>query len=57
MVAMNSDEFARLDTNKDGQLSRIELPKAHALAAHFDMLDADNNGTLSADDFANGSEM
>lgn len=57
MAAMSAAEFARLDTNKDGQLSRSELPKEHKLVAHFGMLDTDKNGTLSAAEFAQGSRM
>lgn len=50
-------EFARLDANHDGQLSRAELPRGHRLALHFGMLDADRNGTLSAAEFAQGRGM
>ena len=57
MAAMSAEEFARLDADKNGQLSRAELPQAHRLTVHFDMLDADKNGTLSAAEFAEGNRM
>lgn len=43
---MAADEFAALDKNKDGKLSKAEVPASSSLAAHFDMLDADRNGSL-----------
>jgi Ca2+-binding EF-hand superfamily protein len=55
-------EFARVDTNKDGQMSRAEIEvfqKAAAVRmiaersqAVFAKLDADHNGQLSAAEFA-----
>lgn len=57
MAAMSAAEFGRLDADKNGQLSRAELPKDHKLAAHFGMLDTDKTGTLSAAEFAQGSGM
>jgi Ca2+-binding EF-hand superfamily protein len=55
-------EFARVDTNKDGQMSRAEIEtfqKAAAVRliaarsqAVFAKLDADHNGQLSATEFA-----
>jgi Ca2+-binding EF-hand superfamily protein len=54
---MSAEEFAKLDADKNGQLSRSELPKEHKFAAHFDMLDTDKNGTLSAAEFAKGHGM
>lgn len=57
MAAMSAEEFAKLDADKNGQLSRSELPKEHKFAAHFDMLDTDKNGTLSAAEFAKGHGM
>ena len=49
-------EFAVLDANKDGKLSKAELAK-HKLGPHFGMLDADKNGTLSPTEFAAGKAM
>lgn len=49
-------EFATLDANKDGKLSKAELSK-HKLGPHFDMLDADKSGTLSPTEFAAGKSM
>ena len=41
-----STTFQKLDSNKDGKLSKAEMAK-HPMAAHFAMLDADKNGYLS----------
>ena len=41
-----SGAFAKLDANKDGKLSKVEMAK-HPMAAHFPMLDTDKNGYLS----------
>jgi hypothetical protein len=49
-------EFAALDANKDGKLSKAELAK-HKLGPHFGMLDADKNGVLSPTEFAAGKAM
>lgn len=49
-------EFAALDANKDGKLSKAELAK-HKLGPHFGMLDADKNGTLRPTEFAAGKAM
>jgi hypothetical protein len=51
-----SDEFATLDANKDGALTKAEIAK-HRLAPHFGMLDGDRNGSLSAGEFAAGRDM
>ncbi|ODU52307.1 MAG: hypothetical protein ABS98_04260 [Lysobacteraceae bacterium SCN 69-48] len=51
-----SDEFTKLDTDKDGSLSKAELAK-HRLAPHFGMLDADRNGRLSKAEFDAGKGM
>ena len=55
-------EFARVDTNKDGQMSRTEIESfqrasatrmmATRNAAIFKALDADKNGSLTAAEFA-----
>lgn len=39
-------DFAKLDANRDGKLSKAEMA-AHPMAAHFQMLDTDKNGYLS----------
>lgn len=57
MAAMSAEEFAKLDADKNDQLTRTELPTEHKLTAHFDMLDTDKNGTLSAAEFAKGNSM
>lgn len=49
---MAADEFASLDKNRDGKLSKAEIPAGHPLAAHFGMLDANKDGTLSKAEFA-----
>ncbi|HYG07099.1 MAG TPA: hypothetical protein VD865_11940 [Stenotrophomonas sp.] len=51
-----SDEFNKLDANKDAALSREELAK-HRLGAHFAMLDADRSGKLDAAEFAAARDM
>src|SRR5690606_5330565 len=35
---MAAEEFAKLDKNKDGKLSKAEIPAQHPMYAHFDML-------------------
>lgn len=50
-------EFAKLDANHDGKLSKTELPAKHPLAPHFGMLDANHDGSLSAAEFAAGHGM
>lgn len=49
---MAADEFAKLDTNKDGKLAKSEIPAAHPLSAHFSMLDANRDGSISQAEFA-----
>ena len=56
-IAEMDGQFRKMDADKNGQLSRSELPKEHKFAAHFDMLDTDKNGTLSAAEFAKGHGM
>ena len=53
---MQGDAFAKLDTNKDGKLSKSEMAK-HPKAAHFSMLDTDRNASLSPAEFAKSSGM
>ena len=62
VVANAEAEFARVDTNKDGQMSRTEIETfqraaaARIIAARnkaaFAVLDADKNGQISAAEFA-----
>ena len=40
-------EFRALDKDKDGKLSKAEMPAKHPMAAHFAMMDADKDGVLS----------
>ena len=47
-----TDEFVMLDSNKDGKLSKAEIPAKHRLAAHFDMLDSNKDGSLSQAEFS-----
>ena len=53
---MSGDAFAKLDTNKDGKLSKTEMAK-DPKATHFSMLDSDKNGSLSPTEFARASGM
>lgn len=46
-----SGTFAKLDANKDGKLSKVEMAK-HPMAAHFPMLDTDKSGYLSPQEAA-----
>ena len=48
---MATDEFAKLDNNKDGKLAKTEIAAGHPLAAHFGMLDTDKDDTLSKAEF------
>ncbi len=49
---MTTDEFAKFDSNKDGELSKAEVSAQPSLAAHFGMLDANKDGSLSKAEFA-----
>ena len=48
---MAAEEFAKLDKNKDGKLSKAEIPAQHPMYAHFDMLDGNKDGSVSKDEF------
>ena len=61
-VANAEAEFAKVDVNKDGQMSRVEIENFQRTSvmtaarernkAYFTELDADKNGQLSAAEFA-----
>src|SRR3546814_5354343 len=40
---MADAEFVKFDQNKDGKISKSEVPAKHAMTAHFGMLDADKD--------------
>jgi Ca2+-binding EF-hand superfamily protein len=54
---MTHDEFAMLDKNHDGKLSKAEIAADSHLAPHFGMLDTDRNGALSRAEYAKGDGM
>jgi hypothetical protein len=49
-----ADAFNRADINHDGKLSREEAARLPAIAAKFDELDKDKDGSLSLDEFMAG---
>src|SRR3546814_15623752 len=54
---MADAEFVKFDQNKDGKISKSEVPAKHAMTAHFGMLDADKDDSLSQAEFAQHHEM
>jgi hypothetical protein len=48
--------FKRADANGDGKLSKEEAARLPAIAAKFDELDKDKDGTLSLSEFMAGYE-
>lgn len=46
-------DFKKLDTNTDGKISLKEAVKDKALANVFDVTDADHDGMVSTDEYAN----
>jgi hypothetical protein len=43
--------FAQLDGNRDGMVTRDEIPADHAMAQKFAELDSDGNGSISQSEF------
>jgi Ca2+-binding EF-hand superfamily protein len=41
------DVFARLDTDKDGRISKAEAGKGPRLSKHFEAVDADHDGFVT----------
>jgi len=41
------DVFARLDTDKDGKISKDEASKGRRLSQHFDAVDTDHDGFVT----------
>ena len=48
-----NDEFAKLDADSNGSLSKEETSGNAILAKNFDTLDADKNGALSEKEYSN----
>lgn len=44
--------FDRADTNRDGKLSKKEAEALPAVSSNFAQIDADENGSLSRDEFS-----
>ena len=72
VVAKVREHFARLDTNRDGFLTKPEAEAGRAMMKHkmveklgerrdpgvaFDRLDTNKDGSISRDEFAKGHEM
>lgn len=53
----NDAEFARLDTDKDGFVSKAELPAKHPLLPHFGMVDKNRDARLDRKEFEVASKM
>lgn len=49
--------FARYDKNKDGFVTKAEIPPGHGLLDHFDMADKDRDGKLSKREFGIALKM
>ena len=53
----DASEFALLDRNKDGSLSKVEVASNSKLVKHFDMLDANKDGSLTPAECAKQHDM
>ncbi len=53
----SDQEFAQLDKDKDGFLTKSEFPAKHPLAAHFSMIDRNKDRKLDRKEFAAGQSM
>lgn len=54
MIKAPADEdFKKLDGNSDGKISLKEAVKDKSLATQFDLTDANHDGMLAADEYAN----
>ena len=53
----NDDEFAKLDTDKDGFISKTEFPAKHPLLPHFGMVDKNRDAKLDRKEFGVASKM
>ena len=53
----NDDEFAKLDTDKDGFISKTELPAKHPMLPHFGMVDKNRDAKLDRKEFGVASKM
>lgn len=51
-----TEMFARHDSNNDGFLTTDEMPKPRRAGMMFDRIDADGNGSLSEQEFANARD-
>jgi hypothetical protein len=52
-LAMADDDvtFAQLDGNRDGMVTRAEIPADHKMAGKFAEIDTDGNGSISQAEF------
>ena len=49
--------FTKLDTNKDGFISKSVLPAKHPLLPHFGMVDKNKDGKLDKKEFESARNM